>query len=242
MSNAVYIPSLDAKDLYLSSQTGYSLFLRNGNVNYNKYINTIPYSLDLIKLREVYEAAYRNRYFSWMYQGKEYTKHIINVTFKYSVKEFNRVNRNMYVRCGHMCRDDDLTDCALVQDGQLVAIKVGEPVADPLPLFLLGDLFACVDGKYALCKTLPTIKTVAELRHHVYEHGFDVDGIHYVRFKRSAGSARVGKCLFIDSRLYHRMHHWDMTGLPIRKGDYADLAKNADYAKALALRLQMGVY
>ncbi|MBR2293399.1 MAG: hypothetical protein IKA44_03725 [Clostridia bacterium] len=27
--------------------------------------------------------------------------------------------------------------------------------------------------------------------------GFDIDGIHYVRYKRSAGSSRDGRCLFI---------------------------------------------
>ena len=36
------------------------------------------------------------------------------------------------------------------------------------------------------------------LREHFYQDGFCVNGVHYVRYKRSAGSSREGKCLFID--------------------------------------------
>lgn len=44
-----------------------------------------------------------------------------------------------------------------------------------------------------------------ELRAYVYENGFDIDGVHYVRWMRSGGSARVGKVLFINEVLLHRM-------------------------------------
>ena len=46
-----------------------------------------------------------------------------------------------------------------------------------------------------------TVK-IRQLREYFYENGFHIDGIHYVRYKRSAGSSREGKCLFIDERLY----------------------------------------
>ena len=39
------------------------------------------------------------------------------------------------------------------------------------------------------------------LREHFYTNGFCVNGVHYVRYKRSAGSSREGKCLFIDERI-----------------------------------------
>ena len=39
------------------------------------------------------------------------------------------------------------------------------------------------------------------LREHFYQDGFCVNGVHYVRYKRSAGSSREGRCLFIDERL-----------------------------------------
>lgn len=49
---------------------------------------------------------------------------------------------------------------------------------------------------------------IKDLREHFYENGFHLDGIHYVRYKRSAGSSREGKCLFIDERLYRYMTKW----------------------------------
>ena len=54
---------------------------------------------------------------------------------------------------------------------------------------------------------------IKELREHFYENGFYVDGVHYVRYKRSAGSSREGKCLFIDERLYKAMSKWSECGL-----------------------------
>lgn len=51
------------------------------------------------------------------------------------------------------------------------------------------------------------------LRQHFYANGFCLDGIHYVRYKRSAGSSREGKCLFIDERLNRHMTKWSECGL-----------------------------
>lgn len=54
---------------------------------------------------------------------------------------------------------------------------------------------------------------VKELRKHFYENGFNIDGVHYVRYKRSAGSSREGNCLFIDERIYKAMTKWSDCGL-----------------------------
>ena len=51
------------------------------------------------------------------------------------------------------------------------------------------------------------------LREHFYANGFYVNGSHYVRYKRSAGSSREGKCLFIDERLQRTMSKWSECGL-----------------------------
>lgn len=69
-----------------------------------------------------------------------------------------------------------------------------------------------------------------DLREHFYENGFHLDGIHYVRYKRSAGSSREGKCLFIDERLNRHMTKWSECGLKLRK----DLASWESY-RALSL-------
>ena len=71
---------------------------------------------------------------------------------------------------------------------------------------------------------------IKDLRAHFYENGFYLDGIHYVRYKRSAGSSREGKCLFIDERLYKAMDKWSGCGLKTQ----TDLASWESY-KALSL-------
>ena len=71
---------------------------------------------------------------------------------------------------------------------------------------------------------------IKDLRAHFYQNGFYLGGVHYVRYKRSAGSSREGKCLFIDERLYKAMDKWSGCGLKVQ----TDLASWESY-KALSL-------
>jgi hypothetical protein len=65
----IYIPSIDGKDLYLSNHCvegvgdGYSLRDRNNNINVRKFTNTLDFSLERIKLEDVYERVYRRKNF-----------------------------------------------------------------------------------------------------------------------------------------------------------------------------------
>ena len=102
-------------------------------MNINRFYATIPFSLDMIKLREVYDKVYRNSLFSFFICEKEYSTRVINVTFNYSVKEFNKLGKDTYIRNGYLARNVDFEDCACVRDGQLIGIKCGEPVENPLP-------------------------------------------------------------------------------------------------------------
>lgn len=58
-------------------------------------------------------------------------------------------------------------------------------------------------------------KSTKQLRYDLYKNGFDFDGKHYVRYKRSSGSARVGKCLFINEKYYKEMIDWSFAGIDI---------------------------
>ena len=80
-----------------------------------------------------------------------------------------------------------------------------------------------------------TVK-IRQLREYFYGNGFHIDGIHYVRYKRSAGSSREGKCLFIDERLYKAMAKWSECGLKPK----TDLASWESY-KALSLSSIKGI-
>jgi len=77
--------------------------------------------------------------------------------------------------------------------------------------------------------------SLRKLREHFYENGFNVDGVHYVRYKRSAGSSREGTCLFIDERLYKSMTKWSECGLTPKN----DLASWESY-KSLSLSSIIG--
>lgn len=51
------------------------------------------------------------------------------------------------------------------------------------------------------------------IRRYLYQEGFYLDGIHFVRYKRSAGSSRNGHCLFIAEPLKEDMMRWTRCGL-----------------------------
>ena len=92
LESGVHIPSLDGKDIYISNtyltpkvndkglKIGYKLRDQNGDLNLKRFINTLDYSLDLIKMQEVYESVYRRRDFSFNKNGKDYTQRVIFVT------------------------------------------------------------------------------------------------------------------------------------------------------------------
>lgn len=242
MGNIVYIPSIDAKDLYLSNNYiknvpyGYKLTKKDGTDNFRKYVNSLDYSLDLIELREVAKRIYKGKdSLSFMSRGKEYSSKVINVTFKYAVKEFNKATKNTYVRNGYNLRDYSLEDGYAIDrddDGSeiLVAIKVDEPFYNLVDTTLLPPFFNYVYDEetmaytYKLVGTIKTVKSAKELRKWCYNNGFICNGINYCRFKRSSGSARVGKCLFIDKRLYADMHESEQCGLNVKDGDELDIA------------------
>ena len=131
----IYIPSIDAKDIYLASHyinsnsISYDLKLKDGNYNLRKFINTLDYSLDLIELEDIYYKKYRKRDFSFIVKKHRYSTNVINLTFKYSVKEWNQMNKNTYVKFGYDYKKLSFKDCiAKNNDGEIVGIKICEEV------------------------------------------------------------------------------------------------------------------
>lgn len=228
--NSAYILSIDAKDLFISNNYinpdsfGYNIRTRTGDINFRKFINSADFSLDLIKLREIYEKVYRRIDFSFSYNNKEYTQRLINVNFNYSNKEFNRATKNIYLKFGYKLSEIELIDHVCIKNGELAAIRVGEIVENPQNTNLLGKYFYLDDGKYCAKSNIKTLNSVEDLRSYLYKNGFYCDGIKYIRFKRSNGSSRIGKCLFIDERLYNRINKWQLCGLKVKENDDIDLA------------------
>lgn len=237
-NKSLYIGNCDAKDLFIASQytntrrrkTGYSLKKRNSDYNLRRFYAALDFSLDQIKLREVYEQVYGKTDFSFRSGRKNYTTRVINVTFKYAVREWNHIGGTTYVKLGCCERDMKFENGACVVDGKLCGIMLNRPIeGDPLQPEILLPYYAFRDGHYVEIKKPKIVKTTAEAREYLYENGFWCDGVHYVRWKRSSGSARVGKCLFIDARLYGPMHEWEMCGLSFANGENVDLAALESY-------------
>lgn len=225
----------DAKDLFLANNgtfepcEGYRIRDDKGNLNVRRFKATIDYSLELCKLRDVYTSVYRNRRFTTRIGYKDYTRHVVSVTFKFAVKEYNRIRNNIYVKLGEDLDAMEFTDNLCIKDGEAVGVHINEPVSSPAPQEVLGKYFYYEDGCYRVKTNIKTVHTVYDLRKMLYEKGFYLDGMHFVRYKRSAGSARVGKCMFIAKPLYAPMHKWELCGLKIRKGDATDLAALESY-------------
>lgn len=244
LENGVRIPSLDGKDIFISNNCvnqkvnengkpiGFRLRNQAGVLNLGRFINTLDYSLDLIKMQEVFAQICPSEQFSFYQNKKDYTYRVINVTFKYSNKQYNKVQKGdkvFYIL--HKYTYDDLVfhDCVAFADGELAGVEVGSPVENAIPESVYGTAFQ-FDGKtYKANSNIQTINSVANIREELYKNGFYCDGIKYVRFKRSAGSSRVGKCLFIDERLYSKMHKWEMCGIKVKEGQDIDLAALEPY-------------
>lgn len=252
-NNGIYIPSIDAKDIYLShhyidnNPDGYNLKLKDGQYNLRKFINTFDYSLDLIELLDIYYKKYRRNDFYFKVKKHLYTANVINVTFKYSIKEWNQMAKNTYVKFGYDYRELEFSDgVALNKDREIVGIQVGAKINCPisdieglLKYFTVTDVeikdkkdndrVVEIQKQYIQIKEPKTLKTSAALRRELYQDGFICNGIKYCRMKRSSGSARVGKCLFINEELYEPILRFSSGGIHIKQGQEVDLAAYEGY-------------
>jgi len=180
-------------------------------------------------MREVYESVYRNRRFSEKFKGKEYCPFVINVTFNFNAKEYNKAGSNTYVDIKRDIKELEFDDCVCVVDGELAGIITNKEFENPVDEKILGKYFYIKDNKYCAKTNINTIKNVSDIRKELYTHGFDIDGVHYVRYKRSAGSARVGRCLFIAEPLFAKMRKWENCGIKVEPGGEIDLAAYESY-------------
>lgn len=243
----ICIPSIDAKDIYLAAHCtgehtdGYSLKLQNGQYHLHKFTNSLDYSLDLIQLQNIYYRKYRRRDFTFQVNDYSYTTQVINLTFQYSVKEWNPAAQNVLVKFGYDCKTLIFKDCIARNDhGEIVGVQTGKklrsPVEDLPSYFRVADVEIhdtdkgmSVQKQYQLWKEFPNIKCCADLRRELYRHGFVCNGIKYCRMKRSSGSARVGKCLFVNEKLWKPLLKFSSGNISLKKGQSVDLAAYESY-------------
>lgn len=233
---AVDIASFDAKDIYLAMHSNkpvpqITLKTIKGELNTGRFINSFDRSLDTAVLRKAYKKVYHKDKFMFPYGTHWYSTSVINLTFRFSVKEFNLTGGHCWMRFGYDRSMVEFQDNVALVDGELVGIILYAQVKQSIPEDQLTKYFKYdpKENVYKEGSTPPTLIGTSDLRHDVYKNGFVCDGIHFVRMKRSSGSARQGKCLFCDEALYPYIHEWDLCGLTVTEGQAIDLAAFESY-------------
>ncbi len=230
MNKAYKILSIEAKDIVSAmrqretEKRNYSIRSSDGKISLRKFTNAFDYSLDSIKLEEVYKSCTKKDDFSFVSGRHRYTQNVICVTFKYSYKEYNMAGKNTFVKDGYTYRDCVFRDGVCIKNGELIAIQTNVEVKNPIDDSVLGKYFTYANGYYEQVGSIKTLMDKSELREYLYENGFMCDGIEFVRYKRSSGSSRVGKCLFVNKILSKAMEEWDKCGINVNIGDQIDLA------------------
>ena len=216
------IISAEGKDLFLGKLTTAK---KNGKLNPEAFNGLMDESLDTDFLAVIYEKHKSDIGYPYL-EDKEYCRALINVAFNYSVKLYEQQG-NRFVRYGYSVTEADMADHVCVKsvggENLLVAIEIAYekdksyiPVDKPLDKDVLGKHFSYDAEKKVYKRSkreIPSSVKCEDIREHLYTHGFDIDGVHYVRYKRSAGASRSGKCLFIIEQLYEDMMRWSSCGL-----------------------------
>ena len=108
---------------------------------------------------------------------------------------------------------------------------------DAIQLQQINNTAFYYDNNKLYCDIIVSIKftyssndyTTKQLRQKLYTDGFKlkINGktVHYVRYKRSSGASRLGKCLFIQEKYYKEMMKWSLCGIDVtnKKLDLASL-------------------
>lgn len=234
-----YIIGLQGKDVYDRTIT-----IKEGR----KRVKTLDYSLETLKLEEVGQTILPNtkkdRLFYENEIGKQYTDSVISMSFNYIYYEYNKVNigdDRYFVYYKQPIETKDIiklekeggfSNGMYVEGEVIICMKMNSNTSYSTKQLPSG--FKNEDGVLIEASNKPkVIANSKQIREKMYRDGFDVvfEGknkvsktMHFVRYKRSAGSARVGTCLFIWDKLYSKMMDWTRLGIKFKKGQNIDLA------------------
>ena len=237
------IISIEAEKLVHSQLVGGFSTQKDGKMNTRLFSGILDYSLESEKLYEAWEKTRkmsRKAYFSK--NGYDYTTAVINVKFKYTRHNYVSIG-GVFVREGYKVSEAyfNCSEVRTTDDGTqlLAALKTYQTLDyPPLPDELLGDYFVYdVENNWYVRRkdkddkivSFASVEDKRSLREKLYRDGFDIDGVHYVRYKRSAGSSRTGQCLFIAEPLYKKMMDWSLCGLDLKNRRDIDIASFEAY-------------
>lgn len=204
LNENVYIPSLHANDIY-------------GNMVRGTYINNnfkgmIPYSLELIKLKEEGLISFTSK----RQPKKVISTDVINVKFSQKVKSGKELIK-LYEAKKENTKDEEYKGKL---NKYIKSIEMELDSNNP-------DLLNKWDGMSA-----------DKLREKLYKEGFTLTRVdkdknviktEYVLYKRSSSKSRKGECLFIKKSLYNEMIDWSRMYLPFVDNQEINLASLRAY-------------
>lgn len=202
----IQILSIEAKDLLFRKYKVNDNTIKKGSLDYSMETDKLgTLGKSIIKVDKN-----KKRY---------YTYSIINVTFKYSVNQCNnKTPINNYINNLKIINKGNMDFRILKETDELKKEAIRKYYANKTQVEISNIKF--INNYNGNNKKL--------IRNKIYKNGFDleVNGVmrHFYRYKRTSGSARVGKCLFIDERYYKEMIDWSFAGIKHKVGTEMDCA------------------
>ncbi len=195
------------------------------------FSGALKYCLETEKLESVYKETFRVKSFCSVHNDNRYSDALISVSFDSTYKEYNVFGKvegyngegKLYVKAG--CRYEsgrvidsfgyeyEIMDNICINGDEILAVITYIPVhKNNLPVGCRNFGFDAGNNHYTF-KQAKTILSTSDLRNRLYENGFTMlnakgNPVEYVRYKRSAGMSRVGKCWFIRKEMYKKMMAW----------------------------------
>ena len=200
----VQIVSVEAKDVLTKKYKITDNTLKIGSLDYSMETDKLKtFKKNIIKYNDK-----NNRY---------YTYSILNVTFKYAIsEEKNKKVLNDYIKSMKDIYTSNMEFRISLEEDMLKKKAIKQYYENKI--IIESNNVRFINGG--------TDKQ--EIRNLIYKNGFDVEIngeiVHFVRYKRTSGSARVGKCLFIDSKYYNDMINWSFAGIEHKKATEIDVA------------------
>jgi hypothetical protein len=189
LHKSVYIPSIEANDLYCH-------MFRNKELDF-KYVGMIPSSLELNKLISIGMKTRKHNT-----SDKLLSDDIINVKFKQKVKSADEIIAQIKKKIKKI-KDDKyfdykqkLNDYVQLLKQEKATDKWHEVSNENLRQHLYVNGFTITTINKKTNKTKST---------------------KYVVYKRSSAKSRVGECLFIKEKLFHDMMKWSQMDLALEK-------------------------
>lgn len=192
---------MDNKNAQILSIEGKDVLTKRYIVNKNSiYKGSLDDSMEIDELNKLSKKIIKIN----KAKDRFYSNDIITITFKYACKA-----------------DKDLTDEEYERVESLK--KALELITDIEDIKYTKKLIAMAERKI----------NKKQIRRQLYRYGFNImiDGKlkHFVRYKRSSGSARVGKCLFINDEYYKHMIDWSFAGIEHEEDTEMDCASMESY-------------